>query len=117
MSQAFGSLDICHEEYQVREDLFTRRLLLGLMGTEIQSNHSKLQVYQIGSMVFVTMKVIKRSPNWNGGSKIISVFTRGEGLGEGTVREMGTDVYTLLYLKWIASKDLPYNTGTLLHVE
>ena len=31
-------------------------------------------------------------------------------MGEGTVREMGTDMYTLLYLKWIANKDLSYRT-------
>ena len=29
---------------------------------------------------------------------------------EGIVREFGTDVYTLLYLKWITSKDLLYST-------
>ena len=29
-----------------------------------------------------------------------------EGLEEGTVREFGTDMYTLLYLKWITNKDL-----------
>ena len=27
------------------------------------------------------------------------------------VREFGVDVYTLLYLKWIISKDLQYSTG------
>ena len=34
-----------------------------------------------------------------------------EGLGEGTARESGMDMYTLLYLKWITNKDLPYSTG------
>ena len=29
-----------------------------------------------------------------------------EGSGEGTVREFGTDMHTLLYLKWI-TRDLP----------
>ena len=24
-------------------------------------------------------------------------------------REFGTDMYTLLYLKWITNRDLPYN--------
>ena len=33
-----------------------------------------------------------------------------EGCGEGTVREFGTDMYTLLYLKWITNKDLLYST-------
>ena len=34
-----------------------------------------------------------------------------EGLEEGAVREFGTDMYKLLYLKWITSKDLLYSTG------
>ena len=32
-------------------------------------------------------------------------------LGKGIVREFGMDMYTLLYLKWITNKDLPYSTG------
>ena len=32
-----------------------------------------------------------------------------EGLGEGTARESGMDMYTLLYLKWITNKDLLYS--------
>ena len=31
-------------------------------------------------------------------------------MGEGIVREFGIDMYTLLYLKWITSKDLLYGT-------
>ena len=31
--------------------------------------------------------------------------------GKGIVREFGMDMYTLLYLKWITNKDLPYSTG------
>ena len=31
--------------------------------------------------------------------------------GKGIVREFGIDRYTLLYLKWIMSKDLLYSTG------
>ena len=27
------------------------------------------------------------------------------------VREFGINIYTLLYLKWITNKDLPYSTG------
>ena len=30
--------------------------------------------------------------------------------GKGIVRDLEVDVYTLLYLKWIANKDLLYNT-------
>ena len=33
-----------------------------------------------------------------------------EGWGEGIVREFGIDMYTLLYLKWITSKDLLNST-------
>ena len=29
-----------------------------------------------------------------------------EGCGEGTVKEFGMNMYTLLYLKWITNKDL-----------
>ena len=35
----------------------------------------------------------------------------GAGLGVGRVRECGTDMYTLLYLKWITNKDLLHSTG------
>ena len=39
------------------------------------------------------------------------VVIRGVGQREGvTVREFGTDMYTLLYLKWITNKDLLYST-------
>ena len=31
--------------------------------------------------------------------------------GEGTVREFGINMYTLLYLKWLTNKVLPYSTG------
>ena len=34
-----------------------------------------------------------------------------EGWEEGIIRESGMDMYTLIYLKWITSKDLPCNTG------
>ena len=34
-----------------------------------------------------------------------------ESRGEGTVRELETDMYTLLYLKWITNKALLYSTG------
>ena len=39
------------------------------------------------------------------------MVTRVEGWEEGTVREFGTDMCTLLYLKWITNKDLLYSTG------
>ena len=41
---------------------------------------------------------------------------QGQGWEEGLVRQLGMDVYTLLYLKWITSKDLLSSTGTLLSV-
>ena len=42
---------------------------------------------------------------------------RGEGWGEGIVREFGMDMYTLLYLKWITNKNPLYIAhGTLLNV-
>ena len=37
--------------------------------------------------------------------------------GEGIVRDFGKVMYTLLYLKWITNKNLPYIAcGTLLNV-
>ena len=36
---------------------------------------------------------------------------QGKGWVEGIIREFGMDVYTPLYLKWIANKDLLQNTG------
>ena len=36
-----------------------------------------------------------------------------KGSGKGMVREFGTDMYALLYLKWISKKDLQ---GTLLNI-
>ena len=40
----------------------------------------------------------------------------GEGWEGGIVREFVLDLYTLLYLKWITSKDLLYSIGALLRV-
>ena len=34
----------------------------------------------------------------------------GEACGKGMVREFGTDMYTLLYFKWITNKNLLYST-------
>ena len=39
------------------------------------------------------------------------MVARGEGWGEGIVREFGIDLYTLLHFKWISNKLLPYSTG------
>ena len=39
------------------------------------------------------------------------MVTRRGRWGRGIVRELGIDMYTLLYLKWITSKDLLYSTG------
>ena len=36
--------------------------------------------------------------------------------GDGTVRDFGNVMYTLLYLKWITNKHLLYSNGTLLSV-
>ena len=43
--------------------------------------------------------------------ELVDIFAKGEGWEEGTVRESGIDMYTLLYLKWIINKALLYNTG------
>ena len=36
-------------------------------------------------------------------------------VGRKTVKETGMDMYTLLHLKWMTSKDLLYTHGTLLN--
>ena len=41
----------------------------------------------------------------------IHAWLPGEGWRERTVRELGMDMCTLLYLKWITSEDLPYSAG------
>ena len=41
---------------------------------------------------------------------------RGEGWGDGIVREIGIHKYHLLYLKWITNKNLLCSTRTLLSV-
>ena len=38
------------------------------------------------------------------------MVARWGGSGEGMAREFGRDMYTLLYKKWIPSKDLLYRT-------
>ena len=37
---------------------------------------------------------------------------RGEEWGDDVVRELGMDMYTLLYLKWITNKELLNSTGS-----
>ena len=44
------------------------------------------------------------------------MIVKGEGWGEGIVREFGMDMYTLLYLKWITNTVLFIAQGTLLNV-
>ena len=39
------------------------------------------------------------------------MVTKGERKGVGINWEVGTDIYTLLYIKWITNKDLLYSTG------
>ena len=35
---------------------------------------------------------------------------QGKGKGEGIVKEVGTDMYTPLYLKWMTSQNILYST-------
>ena len=39
------------------------------------------------------------------------MVAKGEGWGYGIVRELGINIYTLLYLKWITNKVLLHSTG------
>ena len=36
---------------------------------------------------------------------------RREGWGEGIIRQLGMDMYTLVYLKWTTNKVVLYSTG------
>ena len=44
-------------------------------------------------------------------SIVFSYGCQGRRVGEGIVREFGIDMYSLLYLKWITSKDLLHSPG------
>ena len=44
----------------------------------------------------------------------MNLWLLGKGWGEDIVMEFGTDMYTLLYLKWIINKDLLYSTGSTI---
>ena len=39
------------------------------------------------------------------------MVTKGETLGGGIQREVGIDMYTLLYVEWMSNNDLLYSTG------
>ena len=40
------------------------------------------------------------------------MFSGGKDAGEGIIRESGTDIYTLLYLKWITYRNLLCRAGS-----
>ena len=40
------------------------------------------------------------------------MVTRGEGGGQGIVKEFGIDINTLLYAKWVTNKNLLYSIGS-----
>ena len=52
---------------------------------------------------------IHKTPNRLTGLEKKLMVARGEESGEGTVRALGMDMCTLLYLKWITNRDLPYS--------
>ena len=59
---------------------------------------------------------IHKTPNRLTGLEKKLMVARGEESGEGTVRALGMDMCTLLYLKWITNKDLFIAHGTSLNV-
>ena len=42
----------------------------------------------------------------------MKLWLQGSKVGKRVVKEFGMDMYTLLHLKWISNKDLPYSTGS-----
>ena len=57
----------------------------------------------------IEMNLLAKRKQIHGLSEL--VVARREGWGGGMIREFGTDVYTVLYLKWMANGDLLYSTG------
>jgi len=56
--------------------------------------------------------VVKKKVRSTGPGIKISTNVSGRRMGgEGTAREFGMDMYTLLYFKWITNKDLLYSTA------
>ena len=47
-------------------------------------------------------------------NELMAAGCREEGFGEGIVREFGIDMYTVLYLKWVANKDPLYSTDVIV---
>ena len=59
--------------------------------------------------------MVKKKVRSTGPGIKISTNVSGKRMGEeGTAREFGMDMYTLLYFKWITNKDLLYSTGNLI---
>ena len=86
----------------------------GLTQTFLTSHLDHCQGSQIGFLVSGINSTHPPTPSlvcWqNGHSKKQSQW------GKGIVREFGINMYTLLYLKRITNKDLPYSKETLLNV-
>ena len=61
------------------------------------------QIEQVSRSIKETGKLESKTRCFNG--------CPGKGWREGTVRDLGTDMYTLLYLEWVTKKDLLYSTG------
>ena len=53
---------------------------------------------------------IHKTPNRLTGLEKKLMVARGEESGEGTVRALGMDMCTLLYLKWITNRDTLHTT-------
>ena len=86
LPQTFGSLDICHEEYHVREDLFTGCVLLGLKSNvTIQSHRFTKLVLWCSSL----WRLVKRHPNWKGGVKLSLFLPEGKDWGKGQLGRWG----------------------------
>ena len=61
------------------------------------------QIEQVSRSIKETGKLESKTRCFNG--------CPGKGWRKGTVRDLGTDMYTLLYLEWVTKKDLLYSTG------
>ena len=71
-------------------------------------------IFQARTLEWVAISYSRRSsqPGIKPTSLVSPTLEGGRGYGWGViVREFGMDMYTLLYLKWLNSKDLLYSTG------
>ena len=70
-------------------------------GSRIIGREKLQQLQKHSRIVYIINLLTKQKETWR-----MSLWMSEEGWREGIVRELGMDMYILLYLKWIANQDL-----------